>query len=243
MHNSVEKIPSGKINLVDVLVDIQLTNVTEIKIIQEVVSFIDVHYANDKANIRSEKVAALILNRDDLPALYATSSRGYNNQVLKFQNQYGIKVREELIPWAMGQVFQQNLPPNHQPTVETPSTDIFEVLGNINLANVTEFQVIEETFNYIHSQYAEAAGRINLSDVCALILNHNDVSSLYATSAEEYQQVKQIYFSGHQPRISKIIQITVAKVSAEGSENSISQDSLISVNYQRRKKLTKAWNT
>ena len=255
MHESVEKIPSVKIDLMDVLVNLRLTNITEIKIIQEVVSFIDAKYPQHKTKIQPATVAALILNRQDIPNLYATSSRGYHNQRLKFQNQYGVKVREELLPWAINEIFREELPQNlHQdlamamnniPETQMPSknTDIFEVIANINLANVTEFQVIEETFNYIYTNYPEAAGQIDLSDVCALILNHKAVSSLYATSAEEYNQLKQTYLSQYQPQVNKIIHQMVAKVHSEGSENSISQDSLIAVNLQRRKKLTKSWNT
>lgn len=254
MRDSIEEIQSSKIDLIDVLVDIRLTNVTEIKVIQEVVSFIDAKYQEHKTNIQPATVAALILNRQNIANLYATSYRGYNNQRLKFQNQYGVQVREELLPWAINEISREGLPQNlHQDlkmAINTPTSqaqsddlDIFMILANINLANVTEFQVIEGAFNYIHTNYPEAAGRINLSDVCALILNHEAVSSLYATSAEEYNQLKQTYLSQHQPQVSKIIQQMVEKVYSEGSEHSISQDSLISVNHQRRKKLTKSWNT
>ena len=254
MRNSMEEIQSGKIELLDILVDIRLTNVTEIKIVQEVVSFINAKYQEYKTILKPATVAALILNRQEIPNLYATSSRGYNKQRLKFQNQYSALVREELLPWAVDKILMEKLPQNlHQDLTmainsstspeQSDGVDIFEILANINLANVTEFQVIEEAFNYIYINYPGATGRINLSDVCALILNHKSVSSLYATSAEEYKQLKQTYVSKYQPEVKQIIHQMVAKVHSEGSEHSLSQDSLISVNHQRRKKLTKSWNT
>ena len=254
MRNSMEEIQSGKIDLLDILVDIRLTNITEIKIVQEVLSSINAKYQKHHKVLQPATVAALILNRQEIPNLYATSSRGYNKQRLKFQNQYSVLVREELLPWAIDKILMEKLPQNLQQdlsmAINSPKsqeqldeTDIFEVLANINLANVTEFQVIEEAFNYIYINYPGATGRINLSDVCALILNHKSVASLYATSAEEYEQLKQTYISQYQPQVKQIIHQMVAKVHAEGSEHSLSQDSLISVNHQRRKKLTKSWNT
>lgn len=254
MRDSIEEIQSDRVDLLDILVDIRLTNVTEIKIVQEVLSSLNAKYQKHHKVLKPATVAALILNRQEIPNLYATSSRGYNKQRLKFQNQYSVSVREELLPWAIDKILMEKLPQNfpQDSTLATNSpqnqgqsneTDIFEILANIELANVTEFQVIEEAFNYIYINYPGATGRINLSDVCALILNHKSVSSLYATSAEEYGQLKQIYISRYQPQVKQIIHQMVAKVHAEGSEHSLSQDSLISVNHQRRKKLTKSWNT
>ena len=249
MHNSLSETTQNVLKPVDVLLNIRLTNVTEIKVIQEVISFIDTKCSLHKDKIYPASVAALILNSENLPSLYATSSRGYNNQRLKFQDQYGVKVREELLPWAIDRVLKIesaslslsettiNLTQN-----ASKKFDIFEVLANIDLANVTEFQVIEEAFNHIRNNYPKAVGIINLSDVCALTLNHQDVPSFYATSASAYDRLKQTYKSQFQPQVSSIIQRVVAKVHAEGSEHSISQDSLISVNYQRRNRLTKSWN-
>lgn len=250
MYNSLSKTTQDTFDSVDVLLNIRLTNVTEIKVIQEVISYIDNKHLTEKAKIAPALVAALILNSPDIPSLYATSSRGYHNQRLKFQDRYGIKVREELIPWAIARVLQtesastslQQLA-NDSDSNESQMYDIFEVLVNIDLANVTEFQVIEEAFNHVKTDYAQAVGRINLSDVCALTLNHQDVLSLYATSANEYAQLKQAYKLKFQASVSSIIHKVVAKVHAEGSEHSVSQDSLIAVNYQRRNRLTKSWNS
>ena len=254
MRDSMEEIQTGRFDLLDILIDIRLTNITEIKIVQEVVSSINAKYQEHQKDLQPATLAALILNRQEIPNLYATSSRGYNKQRLKFQNQYSVLVREKLLPWAIDKVLMEKLPQSlHQDLTmainspksqdQSDETDIFEILANINLANVTEFQVIEEAFTYIYTNYPGATGRINLSDVCALILNHKSVSSLYATSAEEYNQHKQTYISQYQPQVKQIIHQMVAKVHAEGSEHSLSQDSLISVNHQRRKKLTKSWNT
>ncbi|MGD1920629.1 MAG: hypothetical protein ACFCAD_18150 [Pleurocapsa sp.] len=202
------------------------------------------------------EVTALILNRDDIPNLYATSFRGHNNQVLEFQNQFGIngfKIKDKLVPWALDKVIRAGLPKslNQELTMAidasrsaTPLDDetLLEVLTTINLANVAEFQVIKEAVKYINISYPEAARKINLSDVCALVLNHDVVTSLYATSEEEYNDLKDTYIDKYQVQINEVIHQMVDKIHAEGSEYSFSHDSLVAVNFQRRKKLTKFWN-
>ena len=250
------EVQTNQIDLIDVLSDIRLINVTEIKIIQEVVGFIDVHYKEHKSLIPAAKVAALILNRDDVPNLYATSFRGHNNQVLEFQNQFGIngfKIKEKLVPWALDKVIRDGLPQSLNQDLSmaidtsrsaTPLDDenLLEVLASINLANVAEFQVIKEAIRYVNSHYPEAARKINLSDVCALVLNHEVVTSLYATSEEEYNELKETYINKYQPEVNEVIAQMVEKIHSEGSEYSFSHDSLVAVNFQRRKKLTKFWH-
>ena len=256
MPDSIGKVKLSQIDLIDVLSDIRLINVTEIKIIQEVVSFIDTHYQEHKSIIPAAKVAALILNRDDVPNLYATSFRGHNNQVLEFQNQFGMngfKIREKLVPWALDKVIRAGLPQSLNQDLSmaidasrspTPLDDenLLEVLATINLANVAEFQVIKEAVKYINTNYPEAVRKINLSDVCALVLNNKVVTSLYATSEEEYNQLKDTYIAEYQPKINEVVCKMVDKIHNEGSEYSFSHDSLVAVNFQRRKTLTKFWN-
>lgn len=256
MNDFIQEKQTNEVDLMSILVDIRLTNITEIKILQEVVSFISAHYKEHQAQIKPAQVAASILNRQDIPNLYATSSRGYNNQVLEFQNQFGIsgfKIREKLIPWAIDKILRAGLSAdvyqdieraNISPidTVEVDNENFLEILANINLANVSEFQVMKEASNYIYATYPESATKINLSDVCALILNHRSVCSLYATSAEEYEELRQVYLSEHQFQVNEIIYEMVEKVHGEHSKLSVSHDSLISVNFQRRKKIANSWN-
>ena len=256
MQNYSGEVDTNQIDLIDVLADIRLINVAEIKIVQEVVGFIEANYQEHKSAISSAKVAALILNRDDVPNLYATSFRGHNNQVLEFQNQFGLggfKIREQLVPWALEQVIRSGLPKSlHQDLAmaidtsrsPTPLDDqnLLEVLATIDLANVVEFLVIKEAMRCVQEKYPQAARRVNLSDVCALVLNHKDVVSVYATSKEEYEQLKADYLEKHQSQLNQIIAQIVDKIYQEGSEYSFSHDSLVAVNFQRRKKLTKFWN-
>ena len=256
MPDFMGEVKINQIDLIDVLSDIRLINVTEIKIIQEVVSFIDANYQEHKSMISAAKVAALILNRDDVPNLYATSKRGHNNQVLEFQNQFGIngfKIKDKLVPWALDKVLREGLPQSLNQdlnmaidtSINHASLDdekLLEVLDSINLANVTEFQVIKEAVKYINTSHPEAARKINLSDVCALVLNHKVAASLYATSEEEYNQLQDTYIAEHQLKISEVVHQIVEKIHDEGSEYSFSHDSLVAVNFQRRKKLTKSWN-
>ena len=101
---------------------------------------------------------------------------------------------------------------------------------------------MQDASNYIYQTYPESAAKINLSDVCALILNHRSVCSLYATSAKEYEDLRQVYLSEHQFQVNEVIYEVVEKIHGEHSKVAVSHDSLISVNFQRRKKLAKTWN-
>ena len=209
-----------------------------------------------RLRIKPANVAALILNRQDIPNLYATSPRGYKNQLLEFQNQFGIsgfKIRKKLIPWAIDRSLRDSLSKSlnqdlekaiesTKKAVEVDAKSFLEFLSNVNLVNVTEFQVIKEAAEYIRSTYPESVDRINLSDVCALILNHKSVCSLYATSAEEYEKLKQVYYLEHQFQVNEVIEQMVKKIHDEGSDLSISHTSLLSVNFHKRKKVAQSWD-
>jgi len=256
MSDFIQEMQSINVDFMGVLVDIRLTNITEVKVLQEVVSFIDTYYQEHKMQINPAEVAALVLNRQDIPSLYATSSRGYNNQVLEFQNQFGItgfKIKEKLIPWAIDKILRIGLPQNLYQDLEKAKNaarnpakvdeeSFLAMIGNLNLINVTEFQVIKEACSYIQSTYPECAERINLSDVCALILNHRSVFSLYATTAEEYKKLREVYLSEHQFQVNEVIEQMVEKIYGEETKLSISHDSLISANFQRRKKIAQSWS-
>jgi len=256
MNDFSQEIQSINVDFMGVLVDIRLTNITEIKILQEVVSFIDTYYQEHKTQINPAEVAALILNRQDIPSLYATSARGYNNQVLEFQNQFGItgfKIKERLIPWAIDKILRVGLPQNLYQDLEKAKNaarnpaklddeSFLTMIASLNLANVTEFQVMKDACQYIYSKYPDCAERINLSDVCALILNHRSVCSLYATTDEVYQQLREVYLSEHQFQVNEVIEQMVEKIYGEETKLSISHDSLISANFQRRKKIVQSWS-
>ena len=250
------EIQVDQINLIDVLANVRIINISEIKIIQEVVSFIETHYKDCKSTISVAEVTALILNRDDIPNLYATSKRGHHNQILEFQNQFGIngfKIKEKLVPWALDKVIRSGLSQNlnqdltqaidvSKRSAPLNSESLLEIAASIDLANVVEFQVIKEAVNHINLKYSQAAKKINLSDVCALVLNHDDVISLYATSEAEYNKLQDTYIAKYQSQTNAIIHKMVEKIYHEGSEYSLSHDSLVAVNFQRRKKLAKFWN-
>ena len=170
MQNYSGEVDTNRVDLIDVLADIRLINVAEIEIFQEAVSFIDANYQEHTSMIPPAKVAALILNREDIPNLYATSVRGYNNQVLEFQNQFGIggfKVREQLVPWAIEQVMRSGLPKNLHEDLSMASKNIrksssledqylLEAFANTDLANVVEFLIIKEAVRCIYTKYLQA---------------------------------------------------------------------------------------
>lgn len=256
MSDFIQEMQSMNVDFMGVLVDIRLTNITEIKILQEVVCFIDTYYEEHKTQINPAEVAALILNRQDIPNLYATSSRGYNNQVLEFQNQFGItgfKIKNKLIPWAIDKILRLELPQNLYQDLEKAKKaarnptkiddeSFLAMIANLNLANVTEFQVMKEACTYIYNKYPDCTKRINLSDVCALILNHPSVFSLYATTDEEYEKLREVYLSEHQFQVNEVIEQMVEKIYGEETKLSISHESLVSVNFRRRKKIVQSWN-
>lgn len=259
MHNSSGETQTRQIDLTDVLPDIRLINVSEIKIVQEVVEFIETNYKEHKGTISVAEVAALILNRDDVPNLYATSIRGHNNQVLEFQNLFGInnfKIRNKIVPWALDKLIRAGLSKslnqdlnmatmavNEAKSSEQANDDnLLDILTSIDLANVTEFQAIQEAVRCINAKYPKAARRINLSDVCALVLNNEVVTSLYATSEAEYNKLKEVYITEYQSQVNEVVERIVTKIYDEGSQYSFSHDALLSVNFKRRNKISNSWN-
>lgn len=102
----------------------------------------------------------------------------------------------------------------------TGYADIFDVLANLSLTNLIENEVIIDAHSHIYTDYQQHCDRISLSDVCALVLNHENVPAFYVTNAREYNQCRQGYLTQYQSKIRKVIRQTVSQVHREGSENS-----------------------
>lgn len=236
---------------IELLNSIQLLNVTEIEVLQEVIFTIDIKYAQKKANLEPALVCALLLNHQQVPSLYATTSRGYNKQKAEYRKHYQTNIQENLLPWAIKQVLELNISrtlAQDEVIAENASmrkilaqswreiegkgrskgekSDIFDVLANLSLTNLVEQEVIKDAHSHIKNDYDSNSDRINLSDVCALVLNNEYVPTLYATNAKEYNQLKQIYITQHQTKVRQIIRGTVKQVNLEGSEHSFSQNNM-----------------
>ena len=237
---------------VELLNSIQLVNVTEIEVLQEVIFTIDTQYPQSKSNLEPALVCALLLNHPDVPSLYATSSRGYGKQQTEYRKRCQSNIQKKLLPRAIEQVLQLNVPRTLvQDTVivenssirkilaqswraiegkERPKvgeSDIFDVLANLSLTNLVEQEVIKDADSHIQTDYASNSDRINLSDVCALVLNHENIPKFYATNAKEYNQHKHTYLTQYQVKVRKIIRRIVKKVNLEGSEHSFSKNNMV----------------
>ncbi len=226
---------------------LKLINVAEIEILQAVLFVINTQYFQDKQYLEPALVCALLLNHTQIPSLYATSPRGY----LKQQKEYGKRcqdnIQKNLLPWAIEQVLKQNrlrtlekdvvMARNstfkqfrtaswreikHGKHPKVGENDIFDLLANLSLTNLIEGEVIADAYSHIKTDYALVSDRLDLSDVCALVLNHENVPALYATNAKEYNQQKQSYLSTYQSKVRKVIRQVVNQVNLEGSEHSFS---------------------
>lgn len=239
---------------------IQLINVSEIQILKEVLLVIDTKYFAERKNIEPAAVCALILNHPAIPRFYATSTKGYLKQQTRYQKQCQLKITEELLPTAIKEVYKRNHPRTlNQDLViannailkkiraeswrslergdnrpQVGQTDIFDVLANLNLTNLVESEVIIDAHSHIHTDYASTCDRISLSDVCAMVLNHENVPALYATNAKEYNQYKQTYLTQYQTKVRKVIRQSVSQVNREGSENSFNLKSIAKNNANIR---------
>ncbi|HEY9767916.1 MAG TPA: hypothetical protein V6C71_05315 [Coleofasciculaceae cyanobacterium] len=67
----------------------------------------------------------------------------------------------------------------HGKHLKVGQNDIFDLLANLSLTNLIEGEVIADAYSHIKTDYVLVSDRLNLSDVCALVLNHESVPALY----------------------------------------------------------------
>ena len=210
-------------------------------------------------------MCAQILNSDRIPNLYATSPRGYLKQQQEFTRKCRDIIQNKLLSRAIERVLEQKrlrtleqdlvmarnsafkqtridswreIKPNK--LKKAGKSDIFVLLANLSLTNLIEGEVIADAYSHIQTDYRSASDRIDLSDVCALVLNHENVPALYATNAKEYNQHKQSYLSTYQTKVRKVIRQVVSQVNLEGSEHSFSANATTAKN-QANIRNVKSW--
>ncbi|MEL6439974.1 MAG: hypothetical protein AAFQ80_12055 [Cyanobacteria bacterium J06621_8] len=246
---------------------LKLINVAEIEILQAVLLVINTQYFADKQYLEPALVCALILNHNQIPSLYATSPRGYLKQQKEYQKKCQDLMQDKLLTWAVEEVLQQHRPRTlekdvvmarnssfkqtrtnawreikHGKQTKVGRTDIFDLLANLSLTNLVEGEVIADAYSHIHTDYAANSDRINLSDVCALVLNNEQVPALYATNAKEYNHHKQSYLTTYQLKVRKVIRQVVSQVNLEGSEHSFSANATAAKN-QANVRNVQSWNS
>ena len=244
---------------------LKLINVAEIEVLQAVLLVINTQYFQERQYIEPALVCASILNHERVPSLYATSARGYLKQQQEFVKSCQDFIKRKLLSRAIEEVLQQKrlrtleqdvvmarnsayrqtridswreIKPNKQ--IKTGQSDIFSLLANLSLTNLIEGEVIADAYSHIQTDYQSASDRIDLSDVCALVLNHESVPALYATNAREYNQHKQSYLSTYQPKVRRVIRQVVNQVNLEGSEHSFSANATAAKN-QANTRNVKSW--
>ncbi|MEL6496621.1 MAG: late competence development ComFB family protein [Cyanobacteria bacterium J06623_7] len=261
--------PQGKKALTpaDLASQLKLINIAEIEILQAVLLVINTQYFQEKQYLEPALVCALLLNHIQIPSLYATSPRGYLKQQKQYRKQCQEIVTEKLLPKAIEEVLkQQRLRTLEQDVVmarnsafrqtrtdswreikhgaatnKIGQSDIFDLLANLSLTNLIEGEVVTDVYSHIATDYSDSSDRINLSDVCALVLNNDNVPALYATNAKDYNQQKQSYLSNYQVKVRKVIRQVVKQVHLEGSEHSFSANATVAKN-QANVRNVRSWN-
>ena len=244
---------------------LRLINIVEIEILQAVLLVINTQYFKEKQYLEPALVCALILNHNQVPSLYATSPRGYRKQQKEYAKRCKDHIEQNLLPEAIEKVLQRNIPRSlekdivmarnsafrqdrtdawreikHGKQTKVGASDIFDLLANLSLTNLIEGEVIADAYSHIQTDYSANSDRIDLSDVCALVLNHVTVPALYATNAKEYNQHKQSYLSTYQVKVRKVIRKVVSQVNLEGSEHSFSANATAAKN-QANARNVKSW--
>lgn len=250
----------------DLAGQLKLINIAEIEILQTVLLVINTQHFKDKQYLEPALVCALLLNHTQVPSLYATSPRGYLKQQKEYNKQCKEIITKKLLPQAIEDVLKQNrlrtleqdvvMARNaasrqvrtdawreikHGAATKVGQSDIFDLLANLSLTNLIEGEVIIDAYSHIQTDYATSSDRIDLSDVCALVLNHESVPALYATNAKEYNQQKQSYLSTYQTKVRRVIRQIVKQVDLEGSEHSFSANATAAKN-QANARNVKSWN-
>lgn len=244
---------------------LKLINIAEIEILQAVLLVINTQYFQEKQYLEPALVCALILNNPQVSSLYATSPRGYLKQQKEYVKQFKDNIEQKLLPRAIEKVLQLNIPRTlekdvvmtrnavfkqertdswreikHGKQTKTGTKDIFDLLANLSLTNLIEGEVIADAYSHIMTDYSASSDRIDLSDVCALVLNHENVPALYATNAKEYNQQKQSYLSTYQVKVRKVIRQVVSQVNLEGSEHSFTANATAAKNKANARNM-KSW--
>lgn len=245
---------------------LKLINIAEIEILQAVLLVINTQYFKEKQYLEPALVCALILNHSQVPSLYATSPRGYFKQQKEYVKRCKGHIEQNLLPEAIEKVLQRNIPRTLEKDIvmarnsafrqdrtdawreikygkqtKVGASDIFDLLANLSLTNLIEGEVIADAYSHIQTDYSANSDRIDLSDVCALVLNHESVPALYATNAKEYNQYKQSYLSTYQVKVRKVIRKIVSQVNLEGSENSFSANATAAKNQANARNM-KSWD-
>ena len=246
---------------------LKLINIAEIEILQTVLLVINTQYFKEKQYLEPALVCALILNHNQIPSLYATSPRGYLKQQKEYAKRCKEHIEQHLLPEAIEQVLQRNIPRTlekdivmarnsafrqnrtdawreikHGKQTKVGASDIFDLLANLSLTNLIEGEVIADAYSHIQTDYSANSDRIDLSDVCALVLNHESVPALYATNAKEYNQYKQSYLSTYQVKVRKVIRQVVSQVNLEGSEHSFSANATAAKNQANARNVRSWYN-
>lgn len=245
--------------------ELKLINVAEIEVLQAALLVINTQYFQEKQYLDPALVCASLLNNLQVYSLYATSPRGYLKQQRVYAKECKENVEKKLLPRAIKQVLKQNrlrtleqdvvMARNsafrqnrtdswreikHGKPIKTEQSDIFDLLANLSLTNLIEGEIVADAYSHIQTDYAASSDRIDLSDVCALVLNHETVPALYATNAKEYNQRKQSYLSNYQTKVRKVIRQVVSQVNREGSEHSFSANATAAKNQANARNM-KSW--
>ena len=260
--------PKGRkaLTAADLASQLKLINVAEIEILQTVLLVTNTQYFREKQYIEPALVCALLLNHTQIPSLYATSTRGYCKKQEEYRQKSQNLVSQKLLPCAIEKVlkqhrlrtleqdmvmarnstFRQNRTDSwreikHGQTAKVGQSDIFDLLANLSLTNLTEGEVVADVYSHIETDYQDSSDRIDLSDICALVLNNPNVRALYATNAKEYNQQKQSYLSNYQTKVRRIIRQVVKQVNLEGSEHSFSTNATVAKNKANARNV-RSWN-
>ncbi len=238
---------------------------TKIRCVYPVFWEIKTQYSQEQQILDPALVCALLLNHPHVPSLYATSPKGYGKLQAKYQQDCQQYLVEELLTWAIEKVRSLNQPPSlnqdllanrnwawkkigaescpkieeeEHPKLENPALN--GILATLSLTNIVEQAVIYETNSHLQSDYASSYDLIDLSDACALVLNHQNVPTLYATNAEEYNHYRHTYFTEYQTQVRSIIRRIISQINLEGSKYCFLQNTMAKSNANRRN--IDSWN-
>jgi len=130
-----------------------------------------------------------------------------------------------------------------------------ELASQLKLINIAEIEILQAVLLVINTQYFKEKQYLEPALVCALLLNHPQIPSLYATSPRGYLkqqkkyakgykeniQQKQSYLSTYQVKVRKVIRQVVSQVNLEGSEHSFSANATAAKN-QANARNVKSWD-
>ena len=117
-----------------------------------------------------------------------------------------------------------------------------ELSSQLKLINVAEIEILQAVLLVINTQYFKEKQYIEPALVCSLLLNHNQIPSLYATSPRGYlKQQKEYQKRCHELLQNKLLTWAIEEVLKQHRLRTLDKDVVMARNSSFKQTRTNSW--